>query len=131
MKSIIFSFLASIITLAISNYSLAANKQIYCEIKIDGMTLPQKIFNLEHEKDSPEGSGSAELYREDNLRIYFLNYPADIVIQYLSFNDVVEKTINTSALTKIYYMVKYSGTRTKLNANVEGRSFSIKCKDEL
>jgi hypothetical protein len=131
MKSITFLLLATLITATTSSYSLASSKQIYCEIKIDGKVLPQKLFNLEHEKDTPEGSGSAEIYREDYLRIYFLNYPADIVIQYLSFNDVVERTINTSALTKIYYMVKYSGTRSKLDANVEGRSFSIKCNDEL
>lgn len=127
MKRITIAALLALVTVAATNQALAA-KKVHCEVWIDRELVSDKILDFEQDENEGEGAGSVEFYHEKGLRFYYLAYPSYIVVQHLSFNDVVERTTMSSSLKVLYYLARY-GDRIKMNTTIDDKLYKIKCQE--
>lgn len=113
--------------------SAALAMSVHCEVWKDFNGSEKKVLDqkltIKQDPNEGEGAGTVEIYQEDNIKFYYLTYPAEIIGQVLSLNDVVVDVIKNNLAQKAYLLIKYKGQAATLKTNFNKAQYTVKCSE--
>ena len=105
------------------SFSVSAT-QVSCDVKINDRVITGGIKTIPQTLGEPEGAGHLLIASKGNIKIYVMEYPIEIVANYISDDVVIEAKRSNILGTMVFH-----GDTAILKTTMGGNKIFAKCNE--